>query len=104
MTTKGLITAEEAATLLGVRRPTVYAWVRQGLIPCYRVGKRLLKFDPVELMTSFKVEQSPMPPRPQKFEVTTLPLAEPFRALERDGTAGAKKQSDRYRAMIRAIK
>ena len=99
-----LITVEEAAKLLGVKRQTVYVWVRQGLIPCYRVGKRLIKFDEIELLASFKIERSATTPQAQKVEVGACPLAEPFRTLDREASPEAKERRKRYRAMLGVVK
>jgi len=99
-----LITVEEAATLLGVKRQTVYLWVRRGSIPCYRVGKRLIKFDADELLACFKVEQGVTAPRPPKVEVCTYPLAEPFRTIEKLQSPEAQKERERYRALLGVVK
>jgi len=99
-----LVAAEEAARLLGVKRQTVYLWVRQGLIPCYRVGKRLIKFDRDELLSCFKVERSITAPPSPKIEVGARSLAEPFRALGKAESPQAKKQKERYRAMLGVVK
>jgi excisionase family DNA binding protein len=96
-------TVEDAAKLLGVKRQTVYLWVRQGLIPCYRVGKRLIKFDTNELLASFKVEPSVTPQQP-KVEVSPHSLNEPFRVLKQKESPEAKKQRERYRAMLGVVK
>jgi excisionase family DNA binding protein len=99
-----LVTAEEAARLLGVKRQTVYLWVRQGLIPFYRVGKRLIKFDRDELLSGFKVERSVTAPPSPKLNVGGRPLVEPFRALGKTESLEARKQKERYRAMLGVVK
>ena len=99
-----LVTAEEAARLLGVKRQTVYLWVRQGLIPFFRVGKRLIKFDKDELLSCFKVERSMTAPSSPKIEVGARPLAEPFRALKKSESTKENEQKDRYRAMLGVVK
>lgn len=98
-----LVAAEEAARLLGVKRQTVYLWVRQGLIPFYRVGKRLIKFDKDELLACFKVERSMTAP-PSKVEVGARPLADPFRVLGKAESPEVTKQKERYRAMLGVVK
>jgi excisionase family DNA binding protein len=103
-TTESLITVDVAARLLGVKRQTVYLWVRQGLIPCYRVGKRLIKFDKDELLSCFKVERSVTAPSSPKIEVGRRSLAEPFRALGKAESPEATKQKERYRAMLGVVK
>lgn len=45
-----LITAEEAATLLGLARPQLYALARGELIPTVRVGRKVM-FSPTALET-----------------------------------------------------
>jgi excisionase family DNA binding protein len=99
-----LVTAQEAARLLGVKRQTVYLWVRQGLIPFYRVGKRLIKFDKDELLSCFKVERSVTAPPASKIEVGVRSIAEPFRALGKAESPEATKQKERYRAMLGVVK
>src|SRR4051812_14104953 len=99
-----LVTAEEAARLLGVKRQTVYLWVRQGLIPCYRVGKRLIKFDKDELLSCFKVERSITVPPSTKNEVGSRSLAEPFRALGNKESPKTREQKERLRAMLGVVK
>lgn len=99
-----LVTAEEAARLLGVKRQTVYLWARQGLVPFYRVGKRLIKFDREELLSCFKVEQSVTVPSSPKIDIGRRSLAEPFRALEKAESPEATKQKERYRAMLGVVK
>jgi excisionase family DNA binding protein len=99
-----LVTAEEAARMLGVKRQTVYLWVRQGLIPFFRVGKRLVKFDKDELLSCFKVERSLTAPPSPKIEVGTLPLTEPFRALGKAKSPKENGQKERYRAMLGVVK
>ena len=49
MNPKELITYEEAAELLGLAKGTVYAMVHQNRLPHIRLGRRLVRFDPVEL-------------------------------------------------------
>jgi excisionase family DNA binding protein len=99
-----LVTAEEAARLLGVKRQTVYLWAQQGLVPFYRMGKRLIKFDKDELLSCFKVERSVTVPSSPKIEVGRRPLAEPFRALGKTESPEATKQKERYRAMLGVVK
>ena len=100
---KTLITVAEAAELLGVKRQTIYLWVRQGLLPCYRVGKRLIKFDPDELLACFKIDQCVT--EPPKVAIATRPLTEPFRVLGQSAeSAEAKEQRARYRALLGVVK
>jgi excisionase family DNA binding protein len=99
-----LVTAEEAARLLGVKRQTLYLWVRQGLVPCYRIGKRLIKFDRAELLSCFKVERSVTRPLASKIEVGVRPLGEPFRVMGKAESPEEKKQKERYRAMLGVVK
>jgi excisionase family DNA binding protein len=99
-----LITVEEAARLLGVKRQTLYMWVRRGLVPSYRVGKRLIKFKADELLESFKVERSSDTTQPPKVQVGTSTVREPSRALKKAESPEAKKQRERYRAMLGVVK
>ncbi|OBY30479.1 hypothetical protein ACT18_17700 [Mycolicibacter kumamotonensis] len=40
---------KQAAELLGVSEATLRKWVRDGMIPAVRIGKKLLRFDPKDL-------------------------------------------------------
>ncbi|WP_181025347.1 helix-turn-helix domain-containing protein [Mycobacterium kansasii] len=44
-----LLTTQQAAKFLGVSEATLRNWVRDGLIPGVRVGRKLLRFDPKDL-------------------------------------------------------
>ena len=44
-----MLTARDVAEFLGVTVETVLRWHRSGRLPGYRVGGRVLRFDPVEL-------------------------------------------------------
>lgn len=46
--TRRLVPATQAATRLGIKEPTLRAWVASKKISHYKVGKRLL-FDEVEI-------------------------------------------------------
>jgi excisionase family DNA binding protein len=41
-----LITAREACESLGIRVARLYELVREGTVPCVRLGERQLRFDP----------------------------------------------------------
>jgi len=41
---EALLTVEDAAGLLGVKPSTVYAWVRAGALPCFKLGPRAIRF------------------------------------------------------------
>jgi len=99
-----LITAEEAADLLGVSRQTIYSWARKGVVPFYRVGKRLIKFDKDELFNSFKVEQSASLGKLTNGHASVRPISEPFGILEREISPDLKKQRERYRAMMGMVR
>ncbi|MGV7277023.1 helix-turn-helix domain-containing protein [Mycobacterium kansasii] len=45
-----LLTTQQAAKFLGVSDATLRKWVREGLIPEVRVGRKLLRFDPKDLI------------------------------------------------------
>ena len=38
------LTVDEAAAVLNVRPSTAREWVRQGRLPCYRLGPRAIRF------------------------------------------------------------
>jgi excisionase family DNA binding protein len=44
-----LLTIEQAATLLGIHAATLYRWARQNKVPCIRMGRRVIRFDPPSL-------------------------------------------------------
>ncbi|WP_291597009.1 helix-turn-helix domain-containing protein [Bacteroides sp.] len=39
---RALVGVDEAARILHKSKPTIYRWVRDGVIPCYKIGKNLL--------------------------------------------------------------
>ena len=41
---------EQAATLMGLPRGTLYAWVCRRQVPHHRLGKRLVRFSKSELL------------------------------------------------------
>ncbi len=43
---KQLVTADEVAAYLQVGRSTVYRWAEVGMIPAFRLGPGILRFDP----------------------------------------------------------
>ncbi|HED52826.1 MAG TPA: DNA-binding protein [Phycisphaerales bacterium] len=49
-----LITTRDLARRLGVSSNTIRKWVRQGRIPCIRVGQKTLRFDAVAVMDSLR--------------------------------------------------
>ena len=50
------LTVDEAAAMLKVKSSTVRQWVRDGRIPCYRLGPRATRFTP-ELLRDFAQER-----------------------------------------------
>jgi excisionase family DNA binding protein len=46
------LTVDEAAAILKVKSTTVRQWVRDGRIPCYRLGPRAIRFTP-QLLRDF---------------------------------------------------
>lgn len=42
---EGMLTAEELAERLGLEPETIRRWAVSGLIPSYRCGKRVVRFD-----------------------------------------------------------
>ncbi|HWK28929.1 MAG TPA: helix-turn-helix domain-containing protein [Solirubrobacter sp.] len=46
---KKLLTADEVADLLAIKRKTVYNLAASGTIPCVRIGPRTVRFDPDRL-------------------------------------------------------
>lgn len=43
------MSTKEAAALIGIAVPTLYAWVAESRIPVYKVSARRLRFDRSEL-------------------------------------------------------
>lgn len=41
-TTDGFLSVARFATVLGVTEPTVHRWVRNGVLPCVRLGRTVL--------------------------------------------------------------
>ena len=56
---KTKLTASELAKRLRVHRQTIWAWVRQGRLPCQRIGLRPILFDEkeVEEFLRYKTER-----------------------------------------------
>ena len=50
------LTVEEAAAILKVKPSTVRQWVRDGRMPCYRLGPRATRFTP-GLLRDFAAER-----------------------------------------------
>ena len=50
-----LITAEELATILGLRPNTVKQWARAGIIPSLKLSAKVVRFDPVEVVEKLKI-------------------------------------------------
>jgi len=49
-----LITARELASRLGVTTNTIHTWARDGRIPCLRVGRKTLRFDPAAVVAALE--------------------------------------------------
>lgn len=55
------MTVKEVADFLRVSRQTVYTMVKQGKIPCFRVGTKVrFKRDDVLALTQTKIETQPV--------------------------------------------
>jgi len=50
----GLLSVNEAAATLGVRKDTIYRLIKAGDVPAYRIGR--LKIDPYELLEATAVK------------------------------------------------
>ncbi len=44
-----LLTPVQAAERLGVSRMTIYRYVKEGMLPCVRLGSTALRIDPADL-------------------------------------------------------
>ena len=51
------LTAAELAQRLRVHRQTIWAWVRQGRLPCQRIGLRPILFDEKEVEDFFATKE-----------------------------------------------
>lgn len=49
-----LVGSSELARRLGTKPDTVRRWARSGLIPCYRVGMKSLRFDFAEICEALR--------------------------------------------------
>ncbi len=59
-----LFTAAELAKIIKLNEQTIYRFVRRGIIPAIRVGRKTLRFDLNDVRTALR--QKPTPPRIQK--------------------------------------
>jgi excisionase family DNA binding protein len=69
-----MLTADEVARILGLKRRTVYDLAASGKLPSYRPAPGAVRFDAADV-ASFKAASSPLAPR--------LPTARELRELER---------------------
>lgn len=98
-----LISAQEAADLLGVRVQTVYGWARDNRLPFYRVG-RLIKFHPHELMQAFRVETDTKAKAENKIVFELQPLKELFHSMPSKKDKEESQRLERYRNLLRVVK
>jgi excisionase family DNA binding protein len=59
-----LVRADELAERYGVRRETVLAWVRRGLVPCVRPSRKTIRFrvaDVEEAIRRAQLHESEVP-------------------------------------------
>ena len=54
-----LLTAEDIAKYFQVKPKTIYNWAEQGLIPCYRITNRILRFELEKVKEWFKGFERP---------------------------------------------
>jgi excisionase family DNA binding protein len=95
-----LITPEAAANILGIKRQTLYLWAREGRVPYYRLGKRLIKFDREELLEWFRVERSSDCHETEKVEASAPhPSGKRLRLSEKDSPE-IQTRRERYKAML----
>lgn len=57
----GLINAQDVATLMGVRLRTVRSWTERGLVPCIRLGPRLVRYRREEIEELVRLCADPAP-------------------------------------------
>ena len=73
----GLLSAQEAATRLGVKRETLYAYVSRGLLTTHRMPRtRGSWFDPVELDALVRKARGPAERRPEVRITSSITLIE----------------------------
>lgn len=81
----------EACEFFGVNSSTLYRWVRQGTVPCYRPGREY-QFDREELVLIGRHDLSGK----LKPSVMLSPIK-----IEKPKSKGKKQQDDRYRKMLK---
>lgn len=59
-----LITPAQAASVAGVPRTRIYAWIRTGRLPAFRIGERAIRIAPADLERA--MVERPQPPAPRK--------------------------------------
>jgi len=52
-----LVDVVEMARLLSWSRDSLYRSVREGWLPCYHLGSRLIRFDPAEVRQALKQQR-----------------------------------------------
>jgi excisionase family DNA binding protein len=56
-----LLTLEQAAERLGIHVCTLRAWVREGRVPAYRLGRRFVRVDWVTLLAALQAASEDLP-------------------------------------------
>lgn len=51
---KELLTAEEVGERVRVSPDTVKEWARAGRVPCYRLGRKTIRFDLAEVIAALR--------------------------------------------------
>ena len=62
---KQLVSLNEAADRLGIHISTIRAWVREGRVPSYRLGKRFARVSWEELLERMGTASQPVPKEAQ---------------------------------------
>ncbi|WP_394701340.1 helix-turn-helix domain-containing protein [Marispirochaeta aestuarii] len=53
-----ILTSYEAAEMLRISMPTLYRYVQQGLIPCFRIGRRtLFRYEELEAVVTNRLKE-----------------------------------------------
>ena len=61
--TETVLTVDQLAALLQVRRRTVLGWVKNGVIPVIRPSAKVLRFDPTAVVKALTIPVAPSPER-----------------------------------------
>lgn len=82
-----LMTPAQAASVAGVPRTRIYAWIRTGRLPALRIGERTIRIAPADLERVLTETPSPLRPRTEPPRRRTAPTEPRQRPPSEDVTA-----------------